>query len=70
MKRVKMENRVVDYYNNNYDEEKRLSDGCDNRHLVEREVKKSIIEKYLPKRLSSDLHHHNYMKEKRDKLWI
>ena len=46
-----MENRVVDYYINNYDEEKRLADGCDNRHTVEREVKKSIIEKYLPKTL-------------------
>ncbi len=45
-----MENRVVDYYINDYDEEKRLSEGCDNRHTVEREVKKSIIEKYLPEK--------------------
>ena len=34
---------VNDYYNNVYDEDKRLSDDCDNRHKVEREVKKMIL---------------------------
>lgn len=43
-----MENKVIDYYINEYDEEQRLAEGCDNRHIVEREVKKKIIEEYLP----------------------
>ena len=38
---------VNDYYNKVYDEEKRLNDDCDNRHKVEREVKKRIISSLL-----------------------
>ena len=43
-----MDNKVEYFYENEYDEEKRLSENCDNRHIVEREVKKHIIESYLP----------------------
>lgn len=43
-----MDNKVEYFYENEYDEEKRLSGKCDNRHTVEREVKKYIIESYLP----------------------
>ncbi len=43
-----MDNKVKNYYINEYDEEARLSEHCDNRHIVEREVKKHIIKSYLP----------------------
>ena len=43
-----MDNKVINFYENNYDEEQRLSKECDNRHIVEREVKKHIINSYLP----------------------
>jgi SAM-dependent methyltransferase len=39
--------RVVEYYNNVYDEDKRLANGCDNRHYTEREVKKRIYEDHI-----------------------
>lgn len=45
-------NDIKDYYANVYDEEHRLSCGCDNRHLIERIVKmyhyKGIL-KFIPK---------------------
>lgn len=40
---------VISYYENDYEEDERLGDGCDNRHLVEREVKKQIISDYVNK---------------------
>lgn len=38
---------VVEYYNKVYDEDKRLADGCDNRHYTEREVKKRIYIEHI-----------------------
>lgn len=38
---------VNEYYNKVYDEDKRLDNDCDNRHKVEREVKKRIISNLL-----------------------
>lgn len=40
-------NKVCDYYNNTYCEDNRLKDGCDNRHLVERENKKKLLDLYV-----------------------
>lgn len=40
-------NNIINYYDNIYEEDKRLSNGCDNRHIVEREVKLSIYRKIL-----------------------
>lgn len=42
-------NKVISYYTENYDEDYRLGENCDNRHIVEREVKKHILSKYLKK---------------------
>ena len=39
-------NKVCEYYNTVYDEDKRLNDECDNRHKTEREIKKRIILEY------------------------
>lgn len=41
--------KIIDYYNNEYNEENRLKEGCDNRHSVEREVKKRILINILNK---------------------
>ena len=38
--------KVCEYYNNIYDEDKRLNNTCDNRHKTEREIKKKIITQY------------------------
>lgn len=37
-------NKVCDYYTTQYNEDNRLSENCDNRHKVEREVKKKILD--------------------------
>ena len=42
-----MNSSVVDFYTNEYDEDSRLSDKCDNRHIVEREVKRLIYDNIL-----------------------
>lgn len=39
-------NKVVEYYSNVYCEDTRLRD-CDNRHTVEREVKKRVMDMYV-----------------------
>lgn len=48
-------NDIVTYYNAVYNEDSRLSDGCDNRHLIERAVKmyhyKNILSSYAHKNL-------------------
>ncbi|MCI9435489.1 MAG: class I SAM-dependent methyltransferase [Bacilli bacterium] len=43
---------INEYYNEQYDEDKRLNNNCDNRHKVEREVKKNIIFKLLEQKSS------------------
>lgn len=40
-------NDIIKYYTNFYDEESRLANGCDNRHLVEKSVKMSCYKKIL-----------------------
>jgi len=40
-------NKIVDYYNTEYNEDERLGQNCDNRHYVEREVKKHILQKFI-----------------------
>ena len=40
-------NNIIDFYTNIYNEDLRLSEWCDNRHIVEREVKISILNKYI-----------------------
>ena len=40
-------NNIINYYDNIYEEDGRLSNGCDNRHIVEREVKLNIYRKIL-----------------------
>lgn len=42
-----MNEDVVKYYTKIYDEELRLNETCDNRHIVEREVKKKILKDYI-----------------------
>lgn len=46
-----MSEKIVKYYTEEYCEEHRLSEGCDNRHITEREVKKRILGEYLRKGL-------------------
>ena len=41
--------KVIEYYNNFFNENRRLGDGCDNRHLTEKIVKQQIIKKYIKK---------------------
>ena len=40
-------NSIVKYYNEEYNEEERLNNNCDNRHKVEREVKLKILNKLI-----------------------
>lgn len=40
-------NNIIDFYTNIYEEDLRLWEWCDNRHIVEREVKISILNKYI-----------------------
>lgn len=40
-------NKVYEYYTKKYDEDARLREDCDNRHKVEREVKKRILDAYV-----------------------
>lgn len=42
-----MNKDVVKYYTHVYDEELRLNETCDNRHIVEREVKKKILKNLI-----------------------
>lgn len=39
--------KVEEYYTNIYNEDARLGEYCDNRHKVEREIKKLVLKKYI-----------------------
>lgn len=42
-------NKIIEYYNNIYNENERLGQNCDNRHLTEKMVKQRIINQYFSK---------------------